>query len=239
MSRRGRGQTGVSADPEQSADGEDGSGGERQSNADDSDGVEAISGDETDDEAPTTLVGNSEYYLPVYYPGQSESSSESSSEEEEPAPKKRRGRSKKAAKKKPKPPKYKWIDLEDRDDEPEVRGEYEGGPLELAGRLADIKWDAKAISFVNAFYPRARLLKQFRYSDKYRQKESNRERYKDMTLHFVDIVNLHVVWGLCGLNPVPNQELPWGTSFAFRGHPASAVMTKNRYKFARFCSQRS
>jgi hypothetical protein len=45
--------------------------------------------------------------------------------------------------------------------------------------------------------------------------------------------HMHEVSGLSGLNPVPSMRALHCQSYAFRGHPAQAVMTRDRFAFAR------
>ena len=92
--------------------------------------------------------------------------------------------------------------------------------MEAANDAAALKSTDPAIKFMDLFYPESRMKEQFAHSEKYRNKDGNADLYSGMTLHYVDILNMHVVWGFSGLNPVPSMEALYHTSAAYRGHPA-------------------
>ena len=126
-----------------------------------------------------------------------------------------------------------WEDFfpEDLVDQP--RKAYSGGPLRPANEAIGLTTKSKAIEFVDLFYPPSRMRQQFEYSKKYRDLPANHTKYLTFELNYADILGMHEVWGLSGLNPVPSMRALHHQSYAFRGHPAQAVMTRDRFAFAR------
>ena len=126
-----------------------------------------------------------------------------------------------------------WEEFSDSDLANQPRKEYDGGPLRPANEATGLTTKSKAIEYVDLFYPPARMRQHLEYSKKYRDLPANESKYISYELNYADILGMHEVWGLSGLNPVPSMRSLHHQSYAFRGHPAQAVMSRDRFAFAR------